>query len=108
MNRHLRENFPEPFSDQNAPPEHCQDAQRQNLSLESLEGALHSCFTERANNIEFEGKRFTRVSATDMLEVVGEEERRKKLFYAFGKCMSAPMRMITPKSMASRQKRRAR
>ena len=29
MNRHLRENFPEKFSDQNAPPEHCQDAQRQ-------------------------------------------------------------------------------
>src|ERR1700739_4366128 len=89
MNRHLRENFAEKFSDQNAPPEHCQDAQRQALSLESLEGALHSCFTERANNIEFEGKRFTRVSAMDMLEVIGEEERRKKLFYAFEPLWSA-------------------
>jgi hypothetical protein len=83
MNRHLRDNFPEQFSDQNAPPEHCQDAQRQDISMESLEGALHSCFTERGNNIEFEGKRFTRVSAMDMLEVIGEEEKRKKLFYAF-------------------------
>jgi hypothetical protein len=89
MNRHLRDNFPEQFNDQNAPPEHCQDAQRQNLSLESLEGALHSCFTERANNIEFEGKRFTRVSAMDMLDVIGEEEKRKKLFYAFEPLWSA-------------------
>lgn len=83
MNRHLRDDFPERFSDQNAPPEHCQDAQRPNLSMESLEGALYSCFTELANNIDFEGKRLTRVSALDMLAVMGEEERRKKLFYRF-------------------------
>ena len=82
MNRHLRDDFPEQFSDQNAPPEHCHDAQRQDLSVESLEGALHSCFTELANNIEFEGKRVTRVSALGMLEEIGEEARRKKLFFA--------------------------
>src|SRR5579871_5698212 len=45
MNRHLRDDFREQFSDQNAPPEHCRDAERQNLSMDSLEGALHSCFT---------------------------------------------------------------
>ena len=83
MNRHLRDDFPEQFNDQNAPPEHCQDAQRRDLSMTSLEGALHSCFTELANNIEFEGKRFTRVSALSMLGEINEEERRKKLFYAF-------------------------
>ena len=55
MNRHLQEDFPEQFRDENAPPEHCQDAQRQDLSMKSLEGALHSCFTEVGNNLEFEG-----------------------------------------------------
>ena len=83
MNRHLHEDFPEKFNDQNAPPEHCQDAQRKDLSMTSLEGAMHSCFTELGNNLEFEGKRITRVSALGMLEEINEEERRKKLFYAF-------------------------
>ena len=83
MNRHLRDDFPEQFNDQNAPPEHCQDAQRQDLSMTSLEGALHSCFTELGNNLNFEGKSITRVSALGMLEEIDEEDRRKKLFYAF-------------------------
>ena len=67
MNRHLHDDFPEQFNDQNAPPEHCRDAQRQELSLTSLEGALHSCFTELGNDLKFEDKRITRVSALDML-----------------------------------------
>jgi hypothetical protein len=83
MNRHLRDDFPEQFRDENAPPEHCRDAERQDLSMTALEGALHSCFTEVGNNLEFEGKRLTRVSALSMLEEINEEERRKKLFYAF-------------------------
>lgn len=83
MNRHLRDDFPEQFNDQNAPPEHCPDARRPDLSLTSLEGALHSCFTEIGNNLEFEGKRLTRVSALNLLGELNEEERRKKLFYAF-------------------------
>jgi hypothetical protein len=83
MNHHLRNDFPEQFNDQNAPAGHCQDAQRQNVSLASLEGALSACFTELANNMEFEGKRITRVSALNMLAEIDEEERRKKLFYAF-------------------------
>ena len=83
MNRHLHDDFPEQFKDENAPPEHCQDAQHQDLSMASLEGALYTCFTELGNNLEFEGKRVMRVSAFDMLEEMSEEERRKKLFYAF-------------------------
>jgi len=83
MNRHLHEDFQEKFNDQNAPPEHCRDAQRQDLSMTSLEGALHSCFTELGNDLGFEGKRITRVSGLGMLEEINEEERRKKLFYAF-------------------------
>lgn len=82
MKRHLGDDFLEQFRDENAPPEHCQDAWRQDLSTPSLEGALSACFTELGNNIEFEGKRITRVSALGMLEEMNEEERRKKLFYA--------------------------
>jgi len=83
MNRHLRDGFPEQFTDENAPPGHCQDATHQGLSMASLAGALYACFTELGNNLEFEGKRVTRVSALGMLEEMREEERRKKLFYAF-------------------------
>ena len=83
MNRHLRDDFPEQFSNQNAPPERCQDAQHQDVSMASLEGALYACFTELGNNLEFEGKRVTRVSAFGMLEEMSGEERRRKLFYAF-------------------------
>jgi hypothetical protein len=89
MKRHLGDDFPEQFRDENAPPEHCQDAQHQNLSVASLEGALSACFIELGNNIDFEGKRVTRVSAFGMLEEINEQERRKKLFYAFGPLWSA-------------------
>ena len=71
MNRHLSDDFPEQFKDQNAPAEHCHDAQRQDLSMASLEGALHSCFTELGNDLQFEGRHITRVSALDMLAVRG-------------------------------------
>jgi len=77
MNRHLRDDFPEQFKDESAPPEHCQDAQHQNLSMSSLEGALYACFTELGNNLEFEGQRVTRVSAFGMLEEMSEEARRQ-------------------------------
>jgi len=83
MNRHLRDDFPEQFKDENALSEHCQDTGRKDLSMASLESALYACFTELGNNLEFEGKRVTRVSAFGMLEEMSEEERRKKLFYAF-------------------------
>ena len=89
MKRHLGDDFPEQFRDENAPPEHCQDAQHQSLSVASLEGALSACFTELGNNIDFEGQRVTRVSAFGMLEEINEQERRKKLFYAFGPLWSA-------------------
>ena len=89
MNRHLRDDFPEQHRDENAPPELCQDAQHRDLSMAALEGALSACFTEVGNNIEFEGKHFTRVSALGMLEELSEEERRKKLFYAFAPLWNA-------------------
>ena len=82
MRRHL-EDFPEQFKAEMAPPGECKDAGQKDLPLEALRGALYACFTELGNNLEFEGKRVTRVSAFGMLEEMSEEERRKKLFYAF-------------------------
>lgn len=82
MRRHL-EDFPEQFSGLMLPPGQCKDAERQDLSLEPLRGALYACFTELGNNLEFEGKRVTRVSAFGMLGEMSKEERRRKLFYAF-------------------------
>ena len=81
--RHHLEDFPEQFKAEMHPPGECKDASRKDLPLESLRGALYACFTELGNNLEFEGKRVTRVSAFGMLEEMSEEERRKKLFYAF-------------------------
>jgi hypothetical protein len=83
MNRHLRDDFPKQFKNEFEPPGHCQDAQHQDLSMASLEAALYACFTELGNNLEFEGKRVTRVSALGMLEEMREEKRRKELFFAF-------------------------
>ncbi len=62
---------------------HCRDARRIDLKLESLQEALYACFTERANNLEFEGSRVTRVAAFDLLTHLEEPERRKALFLAF-------------------------
>jgi hypothetical protein len=82
MHRHL-EDFPEQFKAEMTLRGECKDARRKNLPLESLRGALYACFTELGNNLEFEDKQITRVSAFGMLGEMSEEERRKKLFYAF-------------------------
>jgi hypothetical protein len=82
MHRHL-EDFPEQFKDEMSLPGECKDAPRKDLPLESLRGDLYACFTELGNNLQFEDKPITRVSAFGMLGEMSEEERRKKLFYAF-------------------------
>jgi hypothetical protein len=74
----------ESFSEQSEPAEQrCADAQRQNLARDALSAALESCFTEIANNLEFEGERIDRVAALGRLHTVEEPERRKALFMAF-------------------------
>lgn len=82
MRRHL-EDLPEQFKSEMSIPGNCKDAARKDLQFDVLRGALYACFTELGNNLEFEGKRVTRVSAFGMLGEMNEEERRKKLFYAF-------------------------
>lgn len=82
MRRHL-EDFPVQFKGEMLLPGACKDASRKDLPLEPLRGALYNCFTELGNNLEFENKRVTRISALGMLGEMNEEERRKKLFFSF-------------------------
>ena len=62
---------------------HCKDAQSRDLKIADLHSALYSCFDELGNNLEFEGKRVSRVSAFDLLTQMTEPQRRKALFMAF-------------------------
>jgi len=82
MRRHLKD-YPEQFKGEMSLPGMCKDAGRKDLTFDQLRGDLYNCFTELGNNLEFEGKRVTRISALGMLGEIGEEERRKKLLYAF-------------------------
>ena len=109
MRRHL-EDLPEQFKSEMAMPGNCKDAARKDLPWEALRASLYACFTELGNNLEFEGKRVTRVSAFGMLGEMNEEERRKKLFYAFvplwqavnGKDESdSPYRRLLPLAVAA-------
>ncbi len=65
-----------------APAGHCGDA-TQDLPLQKLQEALYACFTELANNLEFENGQVTRVAAFDLLARMVEPQRRKSLFMAF-------------------------
>lgn len=82
MRRHLKD-FPEEFQGEMLPPGECKDAQRTDQGLEALRGALYHCFIELGNTLKFEGNQVTRISALGLLGEMNEEERRKKLFYAF-------------------------
>lgn len=77
---------------------HCQDAQSRDLKATDLHSALSSCFDELGNNLEFEGKRMTRVSALDLLTQVTEPQRRKALFMAFVPLWKAVNRNDEPES----------
>ena len=83
MRHHLDEDFPEQYKSEMSPPGECKDALQKNQSREQLSGDLYACFTELGNNLQFEDKQVTRVSALGLLGEMNEEERRKKLFYAF-------------------------
>jgi hypothetical protein len=82
MRLHLK-TLPEQFRGEMNLPGKCSDARGKDVTFDSLRGALYNCFTELGNNVEFENKHITRISAMGMLGELSEEERRKKLFYAF-------------------------
>lgn len=76
------ESFAEPTSAAESSPR-CNDAQRKEQPYRELSAALESCFTEIANNLEFEGERLDRVAALGRLASLDDPQRRKALFLAF-------------------------
>jgi hypothetical protein len=72
------ENISAPFS----PDGKCQDTSRKDQDYASLRTALLVCFTESANNVNFEGGKINRQSVLDLLHEIEEPERRKAVFMA--------------------------
>jgi hypothetical protein len=73
----------EEAGDDTSPHLRCADSKRKDLKRTELSAALSACFTEIANNIEFEGERLDRVTALGRLQTTNEPERRKALFLSF-------------------------
>ena len=66
-----------------SPQGRCRDAQQKEIESSKLRDALYSCFDEIGNNLQFEGKRLTRVGALGLLSTLDDEKRRKALFLSF-------------------------
>jgi hypothetical protein len=66
-----------------SPTSKCKNAQRTDMQYDALRAALYSCFDERANHLQFDGRTLNRVSAFSLLEQIKEPEKRKNLFLAF-------------------------
>ncbi len=60
----------------------CQDASGKDQDYASLRMALLACFTEKANDVSFEGGKINRQSVLDLLHEIEEPERRKAVFMA--------------------------
>ncbi len=60
----------------------CLDANRKDQDYASLRMALLACFTEKANDVSFEGGKINRQSVLDLLHEIEEPERRKAVFMA--------------------------
>ncbi len=62
----------------------CQDATRKDKDQDyaSLRMALLACFTEKANDVSFEGGKINRQSVLDLLHEIEEPDRRKAVFLA--------------------------
>jgi len=60
----------------------CAEAESPALSGARLRASLYACFDSVGNQIEFEGKRITRVTAMQLLQELDEYVRRKALFFA--------------------------
>jgi hypothetical protein len=74
--------FSETVSAPFSPGGKCQDASRKDQDYASLRTALLVCFTESANNVNFEGGKINRQSVLDLLHEIEEPERRKAVFMA--------------------------
>jgi hypothetical protein len=85
----------------------CGEARRKEIEASKLRDAIYSCFDEVGNNIQFEGKHLTRLSALDLLSTLDEESRRKALFLAFQPLWAAINNQNEPQSSYRRLLRSA-
>jgi hypothetical protein len=58
----------------------CEEATRKDQNYASLRIALLACFTEKGNDVNFEGAKINRQSVLDQLHEIEEPERRKAVF----------------------------
>jgi hypothetical protein len=73
----------DPSSTVPAPTGNCASAVRPEATLEELHESLYSCFGERAEHLQFEGRVLNRVAALDLLGDLPDAGRRKALFSTF-------------------------
>jgi hypothetical protein len=74
--------FSETISAPFSPGGKCQDVSRKDQNLVLLRLGLLACFTEKANDVNFEGGKINRQSVLDLLHEIEEPERRKAVFMA--------------------------
>lgn len=68
-------------SDSSAPSATCADGSAKREAA-ALRASMYACFDSLGNQMQFEGKRLTRVAALQLLQEIPEAERRKALFMA--------------------------
>jgi hypothetical protein len=81
-----------------APAGDCAAAGRHDASGRELRTALYACFSSVGDAIEFEGQRYSRMAALQMLEHLDDPARRRALFIAMGSLTSAINGDNTPDS----------
>jgi hypothetical protein len=74
--------FSESISAPFSPGGKCQNATGKDQDYAALRTALLACFTEKANDVSFEGAKINRQSVLDLLHEIKEPERRKGVFMA--------------------------
>src|SRR5262245_52892765 len=80
----LDSDFPEDLANSSSlqPSGHCSEAPRRDLDARKLRDALLACFDEIGNNLQSDGKTWTRVDAMGALAMLDDPQRRKSLFLA--------------------------
>lgn len=84
IRKSLDSDFPEDLANSSSlqPSGHCSEAPRTDLDGAKLRDALFACFDEIGNNLQFDGKTWTRVDAMGALATLDDPQRRKSLFLA--------------------------
>jgi hypothetical protein len=78
----MRSSVAEHGANSAAPTGNCRDAQRNTAGARELRTSLYACFSSIGDNIDFEGKRYARVAALQLLEQIDTPSRRRALWMA--------------------------